>query len=436
MKILWMSNYPLPSISVELKLKTIVNEGWKIQLSEQITKEQATLNFAFPCDTIKKPIFGEIDDIRYIGFPVTRKRRQRQNIMNHEIQLISEILSQGNYDVIHIWGTEFLHSYTTVQAAKRLGIIDKIVISIQGIAAECALHYYSGVDIQYIKKQSLIDIIRNRGILKDALSMKERGYLETMTLCEVRNIIGRTEFDKRYVQLVNPKARYFNCNETLRECFYTNKWNYEECTRNTIFISQGTYPLKGLHYVLKALVIVKKVIPDVKLFIGGSDMIGLPKKSIMRRLFAEHPYPQFLNEIIDNGNIRENVFPLGQKNADEMKQLYLSSNIFVLPSNIENSPNSLGEAMLLGVPSIAANVGGVSSMSGNDIDALLYQHDDYYMLASRLIELLMDREKQEFLSRNAIVNATKRHDAEKNLHQMLSIYDEIYSNANEVSPKE
>ena len=51
---------------------------------------------------------------------------------------------------------------------------------------------------------------------------------------------------------------------------------------------------------------------------------------------------------------------LGRLSAEGMKQAYLDANVFVMPSTIENSPNSLGEAMLLGVPCVAADVGGVA----------------------------------------------------------------------------
>ncbi len=45
-----------------------------------------------------------------------------------------------------------------------------------------------------------------------------------------------------------------------------------------------------------------------------------------------------------------------------MRQQFLLAETYLLCSSIENSPNSLGEAMLTGVPCAAAAVGGVPSM--------------------------------------------------------------------------
>ena len=49
---------------------------------------------------------------------------------------------------------------------------------------------------------------------------------------------------------------------------------------------------------------------------------------------------------------------------------YLKSNLFVCCSAIENSPNSLGEAQLLGMPYVASFVGGVPEIAGMNADVL------------------------------------------------------------------
>ena len=49
--------------------------------------------------------------------------------------------------------------------------------------------------------------------------------------------------------------------------------------------------------------------------------------------------------------------------CEQMKKAQL----LVSPSSIENSPNTVGEAMLMWLPVISSNVGGVSTMLKNQI---------------------------------------------------------------------
>lgn len=65
-----------------------------------------------------------------------------------------------------------------------------------------------------------------------------------------------------------------------------------------------------------------------------------------------------------------------------MVKRYLLSNVFICPSTIENSPNSLCEAQLLGVPHIASYVGGTADlMKGNE--ECLYRFEETEMLAEK-----------------------------------------------------
>ena len=51
---------------------------------------------------------------------------------------------------------------------------------------------------------------------------------------------------------------------------------------------------------------------------------------------------------------------LGKLTADNLVKQLCNSNFYIHPSYIENSPNSVCEAMALGMPVIATNVGGIN----------------------------------------------------------------------------
>ena len=100
------------------------------------------------------------------------------------------------------------------------------------------------------------------------------------------------------------------------------------------------------------------------------------------------------------------------------------ANIFVLPSTIENSPNSLCEAMILGVPCIASYVGGVPTLAEEDAVAT-YQYNSVNVLAYMIVSLLTDNEKQLELSSKAKAVARIRHDRDNNAEVLKKIYYKI-----------
>src|SRR5690606_18797557 len=108
--------------------------------------------------------------------------------------------------------------------------------------------------------------------------------------------------------------------------------------------------------------------------------------------------------------------------AEEMVKEYLNCHVFICPSSIENSPNSLGEAQLLGVPCIASYVGGVPDMVEQEKTGLLYRFEEVEMLAQSIKRIFTDDSLAQKLSENGMVAASKRHDRHANMNQLLKIY--------------
>ena len=107
-----------------------------------------------------------------------------------------------------------------------------------------------------------------------------------------------------------------------------------------------------------------------------------------------------------------------------MKQAYLSSNVFTLASTIENSPNALGEAMLLGVPCVAADVGGVADLMGEG-EGILCKPVSPESLAEGICCVFSMEEKAAEMGLAARSHAQKTHDPEMNLNTLLAIYRQL-----------
>ena len=129
-------------------------------------------------------------------------------------------------------------------------------------------------------------------------------------------------------------------------------------------------------------------------------------------------------KIITNQN-NKYVNYLGNKDENFMVQKMLQSNLFVLPSNIDNSPNSLVEAMLLGMPIISTYAGGIPSLIENNTEGILIQDNDPYLLSAAILELNNNKEKAITLGHNARIKALKRNDPGNIVNDMLKIYEDI-----------
>lgn len=123
--------------------------------------------------------------------------------------------------------------------------------------------------------------------------------------------------------------------------------------------------------------------------------------------------------------MNDHVEFVGMLDEGKMVEEYLKANIFVCPSAIENSPNSVGEAMLLGVPVIASNVGGTNCLLEHNKEGFLYQADADYMLAFYIKKLFASKDLALAFSKAARTHASKTHNREQNYKTLLEIYDEI-----------
>ena len=81
--------------------------------------------------------------------------------------------------------------------------------------------------------------------------------------------------------------------------------------------------------------------------------------------------------------------------------------------------------MLLGVPSVAANVGGIHNLLTDGGDGLLYPAGDIDALADRILEVFQKELITGKFSDNARRHARDNHDADQAYYRLLSIYREI-----------
>jgi glycosyltransferase involved in cell wall biosynthesis len=332
------------------------------------------------------------------------------------------IIKDFQPDLIHVWGTEFPHTLSLVNAALDSHLLDRTVVSIQGLISFISKHYTLGIPEKFLKKNTFSDFFLSSSVLDQQASFYKRGLYEIDALSKVKHVIGRTFWDQSCVALINPSVNYFKCNETLRDDFYTGRWDYNKCQKHSIFISQAGYPVKGFHLFLKALPHIIKKHPDTQVYVAGSDPTKIT--SLKSKLLLSG-YGLYLRKLIHTLHVEDRIHFLGNLKSSQMKEQYLKCNVFISCSTIENSPNSVGEAMLLGCPVISSDVGGVRSLLINDKDGLTYAVDEYYIIPELVNRIFKDPLLASELGKNAQKHASVTHDPQKNYSDLLAIYNKL-----------
>lgn len=408
-----MGNIILPAIAEKESLPPVYIVGWLVGLSRRLTQlPDVALTYVFDAP---KALTGEVDGYRYYG--LVNPTRPTQRCGEAYTRQLEDILRKEQPDVIHLWGTENQHTLAMVDAAEHMGMRERIVISIQGLLSIYAEHYRAYLPEHVCHGHTLKDLVKGNIVRQEAI-YRRVGQYEQEALRRVQHVIGRTDWDAACMAELAPQSAYHFNNETLRDEFYTGEWSLNSCEPHSLFCSQAHVPLKGLHLLLQALAIVRKRYPDVKLYVGRKDYGRIPS-------LARNAYERYIHRLLRENDLYGHVVFTGSLNAQQMKERYLKSQVFVLPSSIENSPNSLGEAMLLGVPCIASDVGGVRCLMTHGVEGLIYPADDPHLLAHDICEMFAHPEKAARMARAGREHAGKTHDAQKNLEILLQIYTEI-----------
>lgn len=416
MKILWIVNTLFPELADYLGVTAGFSGTWMLDLSQQLGKAE-DIELGIAC------VYGDeyrdikIGNIRYFVIPGNGK-----TMIFYDKNLIrywDMIEKSFNPDILHFHGTEYTHgiSYMRKYPDK------KKVLTIQGIIAKTSKSHTGGMRLRdMLRFRTLSEYIHCNGMIERKILSRRNVKYETEIIKNVNYATGRTDWDKFYMQSVNPGLKYFRCNYNLREQFYAaDKWSLDKINRHTIYASTSAQvPMKGGHIVLKALDIVRNKYPDVK-------VTFLANKAVNGRLVVTNGYTKFIQHLINKMDLSDNVNFISQQRADGIINQMQKNHITLIPSAIENASASLREAMHIGAPCIAAFRGGMTRLIDDEVSGFLYDYGEYEYLAGRITEIFDNDELAVKLSHNAVENAEKWHDREKNTKDYINMYKSIMS---------
>lgn len=324
---------------------------------------------------------------------------------------IREIADRFSPDVIHVFGCE-----SKLSSAIASIIEIPVIVHLQGILNEYIKYFYpkgiSGKDM-IIPKTFVNEVILRNGFIHLSEDYIRRADEEKRFLAAMKYAMGRTEWDRNVCRTYS-EARYFHVDEVMRDSFYDNagKWSlHPERRVLNLFTTISETPYKGLDLILKSAGLLKKRGVDFKWKVAGirsdSGILGIFEKKF--GLAAREC----------------NVFPVGILDEHGIVTEMLDSDIYVHPSYIDNSPNSLCEAQMLGIPVIATAVGGVPTLIEDRKTGVLVTSGDEMSLVSEIERLYGDKRLMVSIGTSAASAAEKRHDKVTIVESLLSVYRSI-----------
>lgn len=381
LNILWLTPYPIS--------KSQHPAPWIKSLAEAIVENNHSLTIITVSSKLKV-VQQTIEGNGYtlLVIPYSGGLKHLLSFFYTNVYALKKYLQNNikHYDVIHVHGTELQYASALINSKIQIPFIT----SIQGI------------------------ITLYRRVLKLVPTLKPiywtiASFYEKFEIRNSTNFFCRTAWDSAFVKKLNPEANLFTCWEILRKEFYEYK---HEFLGNDILFMGGSNNLKGLDIALIAFDNFLKISKCN----ASIHIVGFVKSNFIINIINNKKL-QFLNN--------NNIVLHGKLSAAEICALYPKCFCLYHPSLIDNSPNSVCEAQLAGLPVIATMVGGVDSLITDGENGLLVVKNATSAHANKIFELYSNKNLQINLSIAAKELATERHSKANIVANTISAYHQI-----------
>lgn len=172
--------------------------------------------------------------------------------------------------------------------------------------------------------------------------------------------------------------------------------------------------LKGFDVLIRAAAIVCREFPEAVFVVaGGSDP-------------AEAHCLHDLEKLSSEFGIADNVKFLGL--VEDVVPLLDASDAFCLLSRSEGFSNALLEAMASGISCVATRVGGNSEALDDGYSGFLVENEDHEAAATKICELLRDKELARCMGGRAQSSVSARFTPEIVISQLVAIYEGLLAN--------
>jgi glycosyltransferase involved in cell wall biosynthesis len=291
---------------------------------------------------------------------------------------IRSLLRQINPDIVHFNGFTFL-------AANRE---QPSILTIHGIAEE---------DARWDDRWGILRQPR-RLLLK-----LTEGYARR----RISHVILISEYTKRFLPTNSNIQKTWLIENPIAESYFHVERALEP---GRIFCCARIRPLKNTLGLIKAFALLVRQFPDARLRIAGTP---------------EANYLDICKRQVETDNLQDKVDFLENLSIDEVQIELSKANCLVVPSFQENAPLTIAEAMAVGVPVVAPNVGGVPEMIEDGKTGLLIDPHDPKSISDAVSKILSNGMLAHSMGQSAKETAGRRFTASLAGEKTLRAYREV-----------
>lgn len=381
--------------------------GWQDSLEKIIVSEDIELIVAFEDKTgkleVKKkenvtyvPISIHLSLIDCIASRFSWNPAKRKVLKN-----VPAIIEQYKPDLIQVFGTEWpfglIAEFTEVP----------VVVHIQGSMVPYNNAYYPP---NYSLSSQLLYLFPNLKkmfrVLCDYYKTNSREQIERQVWSVVKYYMGRTEWDSALARVMHRDCVYFHVEEALRPCFLSMSGRWTPSKKMKLISTGCSSFWKGPEMMLKTAKILKEMGLDFEWIVAG-NMPAYLKKYVERKEKATFA--------------QNNVKLIGFVDAESLIEKLIESTCYVHTAYVENSPNSICEAQVLGVPVVSTNVGGISTLLDGYENSIMVPANDPWQMAYAIVQVYENSARKSPSNEMALL----RHSPENIKRELLNAYRSI-----------
>lgn len=292
-----------------------------------------------------------------------------------QIQLL---LKQINPDIVHFQGFTFLAANCDRPN----------VMTIHGIAEE---------DAKWDNRWSFIHQPRR-------LFMK---LTESYARRRISHVIVISKYSRRFLPEENSIRKTWRIENPVAGSYFNVEWKPEP---GRILCCARIRPLKNILGLIEAFALIAEHVPNAQLRIAGTP---------------ETVYLEECEQKVKAYGLKDKVHFLGNLSISEVQLEMSKANCLVVPSFQENAPLTIAEAMAVGVPIVASNVGGIPEMIEIGKTGLLIDPYDTKGMSDAILKILSDEVFARSMGQSAKETAGKKYTAPIVCEKTFRAYQEI-----------